>query len=87
MNEPIGMFIDAGLAEHWPDLFVVTLLAVLGWLVIHLVGGIENRLDDTDAQVDRSAACINEHEKRLTAMETIARERERREQIDRDRGR
>jgi hypothetical protein len=71
------LFLDGGFAEHWPDLVVVPLLAVVGWLVVNLISGVNERLGEAGRQIDKNKCDIDGHEKRITRMETVAEERER----------
>ena len=76
MYDGLPALFDASLAEHWPDAVVVASIAALGWLVTHLISALEVRLSDAeDTGID--------HEKRLIAMESVAKERERRASADR----
>jgi hypothetical protein len=87
VNGPLGMLLDGGgtLADHWPDGVVLALIACLGWLIRYLIGGMDDRQKLADGRIDKNTDDIGKHEIRLTKVETVAQERERREQLDRNR--
>jgi Na+-transporting methylmalonyl-CoA/oxaloacetate decarboxylase gamma subunit len=86
VNDLLAIALDAKLADHWPDGLVLALLSVLAYLVTHYISALEDRINQAYVQIGKNADCVGELNIRVTKMETVAEERERRGQFDRNHG-
>jgi hypothetical protein len=77
MNDIVGAFIDANLGDHWPDLILAALIASLGYFISNRLSAMDGRHDKAEDKFDEVDDSLNDHEKRLTKMETVAEERRR----------
>jgi hypothetical protein len=77
VNDPLAIFIDANLGDHWPDVILAALIALVGYFGSARFTDMERRHGSAEKKFDEVDDSLNDHEKRLTKMETVAEERRR----------
>ena len=78
-----AMLLDLGLADHWPDILVAALIALLGYFGGNRFAAMDARHDKAERKFDKIDDCLGEHDTRITKVETVIQERRnRRSDVD-----
>jgi hypothetical protein len=75
LEPPLAAFFDAGLSDHWPDLIVAALIALVGYFGSNRFSSMDDRHKRAEDKFKEVDTDLRDHDRRLTCVETVVEER------------